>query len=838
MRPAALRNSGLAAAGLAALAPAAVAGAVALASAKDETILVSRTSADAKGTSDSAAPAISADGRYIAFESTAQLDSDDGDAISDVYVRDLEMGTTVLVSRATGATGAKGTAASSAPSISADGRYVAFQSDSKLDPTDDGDSSTDVYVRDLQASTTTLASRPTGASGLVVDAASTVPAISADGRYVAFQSSAPLDVADTDAQQPDVYRRDLQTATTELVSRAGGAAGADADNFSQLPSISGDGRLVSFESTADNLTDDADTKRDIFVRDMQAAATILVSRATGAAGVKGNDNSQHSALSADGRYVAFDSQATNLDPDDPVAFTPDVYVRDLQASTTELVSRATGSPGVPGEKANAASVGPALSADGRYVAFESLAYNLNPGDALGTPRGVYVRDRSQDTTALVSRAGGEFGAKGNDASMDAAISATGRFVAYDSLATNLHSDDSDAIRDVYARDVLGPPDTTPPQIATPANITVEATGPSGAVVSYAAPATDNVAVQTSGCVPASGNVFPIGTTTVACTATDTSANTTMATFTVRVADTTPPTIAVPANIAAQATSSAGAVVSYAASADDVVGVASFGCVPASGATFPAGTTTVTCSAADAAGNGAHATFTVAVAPLPVATSPPPPPPPGPGAVVPAPRSAAGLGVRYARIVRGSRVLDVLAPISPRASGRVAVELRSAGRTLRFTVPIDGARARIRFRKRISARQAALGTGVLTISYAGDPDTRPQSVRLRAGSRRAGLRVVRPKLVNGRLRARGTIAAAARGVVRVQLEYVHRGATRRLSFDARIARGRWRLDRRLSPAALAEIGERTGGVDASVLFMGYVPLRIGGEMYPAQVLGPL
>jgi hypothetical protein len=185
-------------------------------------------------------------------------------------------------------------------------------------------------------------------------------------------------------------------------------------------------------------------------------------------------------------------------------------------------------------------------------------------------------------------------------------------------------------------------------------------------------------------------------------------------------------------------------------------------------------------------------------------------------------------------VRAGRLLDVLAPISPNASGRVAVELRSAGRRLRFTVPIQ--RARISFRKRISRRQAALGTGILTISYAGDADTRPQSVRLRAAARPAALKRTPPTLTAGRLRARGTIATAARGVVRVQLEYVHRGDTRTLFFNARIARGRWRLDQKLPAATLAEIAERTGPVDAYVLFVGYAPARIGGEMYSAQVLG--
>src|SRR5262249_29375432 len=156
-----------------------------------------------------------------------------------------------------------------------------------------------------------------------------------------------LDPADGDSLQ-DVFVRDLQAGTTTLVSRAGGAGGAKADRESVSPAISADGRFVAFDSVATNLDPgDADTAGDTFVRDLQAKTTTLVSRAGGAAGAKADAESGSPAISADGRFVAFNSVATNLDPADGDIAT-DIFVRDLQANATTLVSRAAGASGAKG----------------------------------------------------------------------------------------------------------------------------------------------------------------------------------------------------------------------------------------------------------------------------------------------------------------------------------------------------------------------------------------------------------------------------------------------------------------------------------------------------------
>jgi Tol biopolymer transport system component len=354
-----------------------------------------------KGNGESTEPSVSADGRYLAFTSRAtNLDPADGFGTEDVYLRDLVGSTTTLVSRASGVAGAKGNSYSFDPSISADGRYVAFTSDStNLDPSDT-DSTHDVYVRDLQASTTTLVSRATGATGAKANGQSYYPAISGNGRYVAFTTTATnLDAADTDAAITDVYVRDLQAGTTTLVSRATGAAGAKGSGSSIFPSVSGDGRYVSFQSTSGNLDPaDTSTQQSIFLRDVQSSSTELVSRADGAGGATASDSAQPGGISSDGRYVTFRSFADELDPTAPGS---GAFVRDRQENTTRLKSLQTGA-GAAGQNSSV-STQPTTSDDGRYTAFATTASNLTPDDPVAS-FDVYVRDSQTNVTSLESRA--------------------------------------------------------------------------------------------------------------------------------------------------------------------------------------------------------------------------------------------------------------------------------------------------------------------------------------------------------------------------------------------------------------------------------------------------
>jgi Tol biopolymer transport system component len=400
--------------------------------------------------SDSTSPAISGDGAYVTFESVASnLDPADGDTDPDVFMRDVQSGTATLVSRASGDSGPKGNGFSTRPAISSDGRYVTFESTaSNLDPAAiDGNS--DVFVRNLQTHTTTLVSRATGDSGTQGNGESTRPAISGDGRYVAFLSSASNLVATDSDGTIDVFVRDLLTRRTTLVSRASGDSGAKSNGASFSPAISSDGRYVTFESTASNLdAADIDGNFDVFVRDLQTGTTTLVSRANGHSGPKGNADSRKPAISSDGRYVTFESTASNLDPVDRDSVV-DVFVRDLEATATTIVSRA---PGHSGTKGNDHSFNPAISSDGRYVTFESYASNFGQGEVSASVN-VFVRDRQPGTTTLVSRANGTDGPTSNGSSTNPALSTDGRHVAFVSAASNFDSADGDTTEDVFVRDL-------------------------------------------------------------------------------------------------------------------------------------------------------------------------------------------------------------------------------------------------------------------------------------------------------------------------------------------------------------------------------------------------
>ncbi|MCP9490415.1 MAG: hypothetical protein MSC31_11145 [Solirubrobacteraceae bacterium MAG38_C4-C5] len=202
-----------------------------------------------------------------------------------------------------------------------------------------------------------------------------------------------------------------------------------------------------------------------------------------------------------------------------------------------------------------------------------------------------------------------------------------------------------------------------------------------------------------------------------------------------------------------------------------------------------------------------------------------------------PPFAAKLEVDRARVLRSDRRLDVLAPITARASGDVQVAFRAAGRTESFGAEIDSANRRVRFNRGIPRSQANLGTGILTLTYPGDADTQPQEVRLRAASQQARLDANRPRIEDGRLKASGDITSRARGVVRLQLLYEPPGQpTVTLEFNTPISDGRYSFDEELSPDQLSGLAGRRGVVHSYTLFTGYFERRIRGEMQSFQVVG--
>jgi Tol biopolymer transport system component len=379
---------------------------------------------------------------------------DNGDVLTDVFARDLQAHATALLSRASGASDTRGNGESQGPSPSADGRRVAFASfASNLTP-DALSANLNVFVRDVETNTTTLVSRATGAAGAAANQQAINPSMSADGRYVAFVSMASnLDPA-TSGFEFRLYVRDLKTNTTTLASRATGAQGAAA-GVVLWANLSADGRYVAFGSSTPNLTaDDPDAQDDIFVRDLQANTTTLISRASGATGEKSNGSSFGAipAISGDGRYVAFTSNASNLTSDPPSPEVGGVYVRDRIANTTTLVSRAHGATGAPANRAWFDSL--AISDDGRYVTWATGATNLSPDDSADDDIDVYLRDTKTNATTLVSRASGPAGAKAVDGGSGASMSADGRYVAFYASDPNLTPEHTGGL---FVRDVLGAP---------------------------------------------------------------------------------------------------------------------------------------------------------------------------------------------------------------------------------------------------------------------------------------------------------------------------------------------------------------------------------------------
>ena len=295
------------------------------------------------------APSVSADGRYVAFSSgSSNLHPDDPIKTADIYVRDLQTGTTALVSRATGANGAKSNPRSATGHrrrrIDLGRRtYVAFKSAATNLSPDDTDADYDVYVRDLQANTTTLVSRATGVAGAKGDGF--WPSISADGRYVAF-----LSYATTGSRG---HRRRIRTSTCATCRRTPRHwRTAPTGRRAPRPTMAATGRQSRltasgwpFTSSASNLRTGApEDFEQVYVRDLQANTTTMVSRANGSSGARANDYAIYPAISPDGNRVAFGSAATNLHPADTDSFV-DVYERDIPAGATTLVSRASGTSG-------------------------------------------------------------------------------------------------------------------------------------------------------------------------------------------------------------------------------------------------------------------------------------------------------------------------------------------------------------------------------------------------------------------------------------------------------------------------------------------------------------
>jgi len=416
---------------------------------------------------------MSDDARFVAFASfDPALVPGDLNGQIDVFVRNRVLETTTLVSVATD--GAQADDLSRWAELSADGRFVVFESKaSNLDPAD-ADPTSDVFWHDRDADEDGVLDEPGAIETRLVsvslggtggDGPSAKPAVSADGRFVVFQSAASDLVPGDDNGAEDVFVRDVELATTSLVSvAAGGGPGDQASGGDAASAIDDDGRHVAFSSEATDLVaGDGNGQADVFVRDLLAGLTARVT----AAALDGA--SRRASLSGDGRHVSFTSGASTLVAGD-VNGVDDVFVHDRDADGNgvldepggTLTSRASEGAFGPGDGPSGPT-GSRLSPDGRHLVFASDASDLLRCDVNGT-RDVFLLDRDADEDGILdepdgrrlervsldSTAGQVFGASAPFSRPG--VSADGRHVAFESEASGLVPDDTNVQMDVFVRD--------------------------------------------------------------------------------------------------------------------------------------------------------------------------------------------------------------------------------------------------------------------------------------------------------------------------------------------------------------------------------------------------
>jgi len=446
--------------------------------------IVSVSSNGDQGNQDSETSAISGDGNYVAFDSGAtNLVSGDTNQVYDVFVYDRTTHQTERVSVASDGTQANDR--SLFPSISYDGRYVAFYSEASNLVVGDTNDCPDIFVHDRLTGVTTRVSVATGGTQSTGGSWSH-PSISADGRYVTFDSSASDLVSGDTNNHYDIFVKDRNTDITTRVSVNSNSDQANGD--SRGPVISADGRYVAFLSEASNLVSgDTNTIMDAFVHDRVTGQTTRVNidsngnQATNSGIIHTNSVS----ISGDGRYVVFSSGSNNLVPGDNNDV-EDVFLHDRTTGQTTRIS-------VNGVEGNNFSDNAVISADGQYIAFQSVASNLVPGDT-NEDTDVFLYDRI--TGKMICITHGVSGAQpnGGSGSMAVSISADGRSVSFDSFASNLVAGDDNDEWDIFVYDR---------EIQSIENITNSTSG-----ITVANAASNTVGMQEAG-LPVAGLVLAV-----------------------------------------------------------------------------------------------------------------------------------------------------------------------------------------------------------------------------------------------------------------------------------------------------------------------------------------
>ena len=410
------------------------------AAAPGDTIRVSLSTAGGEGNGESFDPAVSSDGRYVAFASDAtNLVSGDTNGARDVFLHDTRTGETSRISVSTA--GDEGDGDSDLPAISSDGLFIVFESEAANLVADDTNGTKDIFLYDVINGTTRRVS--VSSAGLESNDGSGDPEISGDGRFIAFVSGASNLVSGDSNGFSDIFLHDTQTGGTVRVSVD--SAGLEGDDVSVRPDLSVDGRYIVFQSAASNLVmGDTNNERDIFFHDVQTQSTSRVSLASD--GGEGDGFSNHPVISADGQFVVFASQATNLVPDDMNDLV-DVFLHDTNTGETRRVSLSSS-----GEEGNGNSSVPSISDDGTYISFISGASNLVAGDVCCWDAFVHKVSTGKTIKVSVSSAG----MAGNSTTYHHDISGDGSFIAFGSDSTNLVSGDTNGVRDIFLHEMKLP----------------------------------------------------------------------------------------------------------------------------------------------------------------------------------------------------------------------------------------------------------------------------------------------------------------------------------------------------------------------------------------------
>ncbi len=349
---------------------------------------VSQLSSSVQSNGPSSEAVISADGKFIAFSSDASnLVAGDTNNATDVFLFEVATGTITRVSKK--GTGVQLNGRSSRPSLSSDAGFVAFSSVATNAVPDDTNDAEDIFLRDRNGAITSRLS--VGPAAIQLNGASSNPQLSSDGRYVTFVSASSNLTSNDKNRAQDIFLLDRQSQTYFVATKASSPIVGLQANW---PSVSADARTIAFESTAAALVaNDTNNKLDVFVRDFGTNTTTRASVPQG--GGQGNAESGSPVISADGRSVAFTSSASNLVPND-VNNEVDAFVRDRQTTTTIRANVSSS-----GQEANGSVFIHAMSGNGRFVLFSSPASNLVPGDTSSTPD-LFIRDLSAGTTEQVN----------------------------------------------------------------------------------------------------------------------------------------------------------------------------------------------------------------------------------------------------------------------------------------------------------------------------------------------------------------------------------------------------------------------------------------------------